>query len=84
MSDDPGTLERWSAAPSTMPTMVGTPEALRDTLDAYAEAGVDEFIVPDFTLGEGRCAGTGPGHFPQAGRWPLRPAICSTEGQRRD
>jgi len=53
MSDDPGTLERWSAAPSTMPKLVGTPEALRDTLDAYAEAGVDEFIVPDFTLGQG-------------------------------
>ncbi|MEE3110030.1 MAG: hypothetical protein VX323_08300, partial [Pseudomonadota bacterium] len=42
-----------STAPSTMPKLVGTPEALRDTLDAYAEAGVDEFIVPDFTLSQG-------------------------------
>ena len=32
---------------------VGPPEALRDRLAAYAEAGVNEFIVPDFTLGQG-------------------------------
>ena len=53
MSDDAATLERWNAAPSAMPKLVGTPEALRDRLAAYAEAGVDEFILPDFTLGQG-------------------------------
>ncbi len=35
------------------PSMVGTPAQLRDQMAAYAEAGVDEVIVPDFTLGEG-------------------------------
>ena len=53
MSDDAATLERWNAAPSAMPKLVGTPEALRDRLAAYAEAGVNEFILPDFTLGQG-------------------------------
>ncbi len=53
MSDDATALERWRNAPSPMPKLVGTPEALRDQLHAYAAAGVDEFIVPDFTLGQG-------------------------------
>lgn len=53
MSDDAKALERWRNAPSPMPKLVGTPEALRDQLHAYAAAGVDEFIVPDFTLGQG-------------------------------
>ncbi|HET6953293.1 MAG TPA: TIGR03560 family F420-dependent LLM class oxidoreductase [Acidimicrobiales bacterium] len=35
------------------PVMAGTPERLRDVLAAYAEAGLDEFIVPDFTFGSG-------------------------------
>ena len=29
----------------------GTPGRLVDTLGRYAELGVDEFIVPDFTFG---------------------------------
>jgi F420-dependent oxidoreductase-like protein len=29
----------------------GTPERLADTVAAYAEAGLDELIIPDFTLG---------------------------------
>jgi alkanesulfonate monooxygenase SsuD/methylene tetrahydromethanopterin reductase-like flavin-dependent oxidoreductase (luciferase family) len=36
------------------PVMAGTPERLRDVVAAYAEAGVDELIVPDATLGSGR------------------------------
>jgi alkanesulfonate monooxygenase SsuD/methylene tetrahydromethanopterin reductase-like flavin-dependent oxidoreductase (luciferase family) len=35
------------------PLMAGTPERLRAVVAAYAEAGVDELIVPDFTLGTG-------------------------------
>ncbi len=35
------------------PVMAGTPEDLRDVVAAYAEAGLDELIVPDFTLGSG-------------------------------
>ncbi len=33
------------------PTIVGTPRELIDKMGDYAEAGVDEFIVPDFTMG---------------------------------
>jgi F420-dependent oxidoreductase-like protein len=35
------------------PTMAGPPERLRDVVAAYAEAGLDELIVPDATLGAG-------------------------------
>jgi F420-dependent oxidoreductase-like protein len=35
------------------PVLAGTPERLRDVVAAYAEAGLDELIVPDFTLGSG-------------------------------
>ena len=31
--------------------MIGTPSELVDVVGRYAEAGVDELIVPDFTLG---------------------------------
>lgn len=34
------------------PSMVGTVSELRDQMQAFVEAGVDEVIVPDFTLGE--------------------------------
>ena len=33
--------------------IIGTPDEVRDVVAAYAEAGVDELIVPDFTLGKG-------------------------------
>jgi hypothetical protein len=36
-----------------MPAIAGTPEQLRDVVAAYAEAGLDELIVPDRTLGIG-------------------------------
>ena len=33
------------------PKVLGSVEQMKDTMGAYVEAGVDEFIVPDFTLG---------------------------------
>jgi F420-dependent oxidoreductase-like protein len=36
------------------PVLAGTPERLRDVVAAYAEAGLDELIVPDYTLGSGQ------------------------------
>lgn len=33
------------------PCLIGTPDQLQEQLAAFAEAGVDEFIVPDFNLG---------------------------------
>ena len=32
-------------------TVVGTPSEVIDTLGRYRDAGADEFIVPDFTMG---------------------------------
>jgi len=34
-----------------MPKVIGTPTEVIDTMGAYRDAGVDEFIVPDFTMG---------------------------------
>lgn len=51
MSDDADVLARARAASSPMPMLVGTPSEVRDVVAAYAEAGVDELIVPDRTLG---------------------------------
>ncbi|HSL56755.1 MAG TPA: LLM class F420-dependent oxidoreductase [Acidimicrobiales bacterium] len=36
-----------------MPTLIGTSEQLVETIAAYRDAGVDELIVPDFTLAPG-------------------------------
>jgi len=33
------------------PKVLGTPEQMIETMGQYADEGVDEFIVPDFTLG---------------------------------
>ncbi len=35
------------------PSIVGTPAMVEDTVAAYAAVGVDELIIPDFTLGAG-------------------------------
>jgi alkanesulfonate monooxygenase SsuD/methylene tetrahydromethanopterin reductase-like flavin-dependent oxidoreductase (luciferase family) len=38
---------------SAMPAIGGTVEQLRDVVAAYAQAGLDELIVPDRSLGQG-------------------------------
>ena len=53
MSDDAAWLEQIRSREMPMARMIGTPAELRDVVAAYAEAGVDELIIPDFTLGEG-------------------------------
>ncbi len=35
------------------PSLIGTASELQEQLSQYAEIGVDELIIPDFTLGEG-------------------------------
>ena len=35
------------------PVVAGTPDRMAETVVGWAEVGVDELIVPDFTLGEG-------------------------------
>jgi F420-dependent oxidoreductase-like protein len=49
---DPATIERL-VQQAPMPAIGGTVERLRDVVAAYAEAGLDELIVPDRSLGEG-------------------------------
>lgn len=50
MSDDPTWLARTRESLPEMPTIVGTPAEVVDIVAAYKEAGVDELIVPDFTM----------------------------------
>lgn len=52
MSEDEGFLKQMRDAPTPMPKIVGTPGEIKDIVAQYAEAGVNELIVPDFTLGD--------------------------------
>jgi len=52
MSDDPAYLERMRAAKIQQPHLIGTIEEIRAQVVEYARIGVDELIVPDFTLGD--------------------------------
>lgn len=49
LSDDPAVKAR--AQGGGRATVAGTPGDVRATMEQYREAGVGEFIVPDFTLG---------------------------------
>jgi alkanesulfonate monooxygenase SsuD/methylene tetrahydromethanopterin reductase-like flavin-dependent oxidoreductase (luciferase family) len=51
LSDDESWLAARRSAGIAMPTLIGTPAELVDVVGAYADAGVDELIIPDFTLG---------------------------------
>ncbi len=53
MSEDPEFLERMRNSNLQQATIIGTPEEVRDIVAEYANIGVDELIVPDFTLGTG-------------------------------
>jgi F420-dependent oxidoreductase-like protein len=47
-------INREAPVNQSFPPMIGgTPEQLRETIAAYAEAGLDEFVVPDRSLGTG-------------------------------
>ena len=50
LSDDSSVLERERSA-GGFPSIAGGVEELRDAIGRYAEAKVDEFILPDFNLG---------------------------------
>ena len=51
LSDDESWLAERRAGAGARASMVGTPAELVDVVGRYVEAGVDELIVPDFTLG---------------------------------
>jgi alkanesulfonate monooxygenase SsuD/methylene tetrahydromethanopterin reductase-like flavin-dependent oxidoreductase (luciferase family) len=50
MSDDEGFLDNMRKNQMPMASMIGTPKQVGEILAEYVEIGVDEFIVPDFTL----------------------------------
>lgn len=52
LDDDPAVQERARAA-APRPVIAGNTEAVRAVVKGYADAGVDELIIPDFTLGRG-------------------------------
>lgn len=51
MSDDAKFLEQMRNAKLQQAAIIGTPAEVKDIVADYAAAGVDELIVPDFTLG---------------------------------
>lgn len=53
LSDDDGFLAKMRDRDMPMPTIIGTPAEIVDIVGAYRDAGVDELIIPDFTLGTG-------------------------------
>ena len=54
LSTDEGWLAKRREGDIGRATVVGTPGEVAETIAAYRDAGVDEFIVPDFTLGSGQ------------------------------
>ena len=52
LSDDPAFVKQMSTNPA-IATMAGNVAQLQEIVAAYKDAGVDELIVPDFTMGVG-------------------------------
>jgi hypothetical protein len=52
MSDDKAYLDRMRGAKIQQAYMLGTVAEIRAIVAEYARVGVDELIVPDFTLGD--------------------------------
>jgi F420-dependent oxidoreductase-like protein len=51
LSDDAAFVEKMRSRDIGRPVIVGNVSEVQEIVRAYAEAGVDELIVPDFTLG---------------------------------
>ncbi|MEM8902907.1 MAG: TIGR03560 family F420-dependent LLM class oxidoreductase [Actinomycetota bacterium] len=54
LSDDEAWLDRIRGRDIERPHMIGTPEQLVEVVAEFRDAGVDELIVPDFSLGGGQ------------------------------
>jgi alkanesulfonate monooxygenase SsuD/methylene tetrahydromethanopterin reductase-like flavin-dependent oxidoreductase (luciferase family) len=50
MSDDVAWLQRRRERSTGRPELIGTPAQLQEVVAAYRDAGVDELVVPDWTL----------------------------------
>ncbi len=53
LSDDESFLERMRSAGIERPSIIGGVSEVKDIVAEYQAIGVDELIVPDFTLGSG-------------------------------
>ena len=53
LTDDPESARRFVEAVAPRAAVAGTPTQIAEVVAAWREAGVDELIVPDFTLGHG-------------------------------
>lgn len=51
MSNDESFIASMKGREMAQATIIGSPSEVKDIVAAYEEAGVDELIVPDFTLG---------------------------------
>ncbi len=51
LTDDRTLVEKMRGRPLPRPAIIGNADEVREIVRAYREAGVDELIVPDFTLG---------------------------------
>ena len=51
MSEDAAFLEKMHSAELQQAAIIGTPAEVKAIVAEYEAAGVDELIVPDFTLG---------------------------------
>jgi F420-dependent oxidoreductase-like protein len=54
ISEDEAELAPYRAGEPSRPTLAGTPEEWIGYVQAWADAGIDEVIVPDFTFGTGQ------------------------------
>lgn len=54
LSDDEDWLARHRGSDAVRAAIVGTPAEITEIVGRYRDAGVDELIVPDFTLGTGQ------------------------------
>ena len=52
LSTDESWLARFRDADPARPVIVGTPAEVVEQVAAYRDAGVDELIVPDWTMGK--------------------------------
>ncbi|HEX3565136.1 MAG TPA: TIGR03560 family F420-dependent LLM class oxidoreductase [Acidimicrobiales bacterium] len=53
MGDDQQWLSARRSEPQRMPTIVGTPSELAETVGGYQQVGLDELVVPDWTFPRG-------------------------------
>lgn len=54
LSDDETFLKKMRQSSADRPSIIGNVSEVRDVIAAYKEAGVNELIVPDFTMGAGQ------------------------------